>query len=324
MIDDYKSIIKNNLPVIKEKINEILSGENLDSIEPILNRINSTKELPHWYVTLKTEDRLPNLDGKTVGSVLEKLLVCVLEKYILNDKIHLSINPAKGVDIPELELGVKSPSTNFCTSEPYFSAYERLLGNEYDALIMLTNYQEAKTKSPFILKIMSIEYLDGTEIADSKLCAIAKNLRAQISDEPLLKKSIRFLSYINQSDWEANQLLNMINSCVISDEAVDKKIKEIEKDFIKKNEQNEKLSKPLIPEECLSNIKSILTKEPKKEAIINVADNWTIQSQKDNGRFPNDNEWHRFMSSPLNGRIGMSFALQWRYNFSQIFSGFKK
>ena len=96
------------------------------------------------------------------------------------------------------------------------------------------------------------------------------------------------------------------------------------KDFIKKNEQNEKLSKPLIPEECLSNIKSILTKEPKKEAIINVADNWTIQSQKDNGRFPNDNEWHRFMSSPLNGRIGMSFALQWRYNFSQIFSGFKK
>ena len=34
---------------------------------------------------------------------------------------------------------------------------------------------------------------------------------------------------------------------------------------------------------------------------------------------PNDNEWVRFLKSPLDGKIGMSFALQWRYSFGSFF-----
>jgi DNA (cytosine-5)-methyltransferase 1 len=37
------------------------------------------------------------------------------------------------------------------------------------------------------------------------------------------------------------------------------------------------------------------------------------------GRLPNDNEWQRFLTSPLDGLIGMSFALQWRYDFGKLF-----
>ena len=126
-VQEQKQKVKNNIPLILEKINGILNGQHLDEITPILERIDRTGHLPHWFNTLNTEGRLPNLDGKTVGSVIEKLLVCVLEKFVFNSNIQLSVNPARGVDIPELELGVKSPSTNYCTSEPYFSAYEILL-----------------------------------------------------------------------------------------------------------------------------------------------------------------------------------------------------
>lgn len=53
--------------------------------------------------------------------------------------------------------------------------------------------------------------------------------------------------------------------------------------------------------------------------MIDAADNWVVEFQKDVGRLANENEWNRFLSSPLDGAIGMSFALQWRYNFGKLF-----
>lgn len=312
-----KNKIKNNIPQIQYHINEILNGKKLEEIEPILLRINSSNTIPMWYEMLKNSNELPNLDGKTVGSVIEKILVCVIEKYIFDESVSLSINPARGVDIPELELGIKSPSTNFCTSEPYFSAYERLLGNEYDAVVLLTNYQEAKKERPFNLQINEIRYLEGSEIADKKLCECAKFLRENIDDECMLKKAIRFLAYINQSDWEAKWILKIINGVIIKEKSLDVFINKAQKDFENKNKKNQ--GKTLISDQSMERLLSIKTISPEIVGIINAADNWVIEAQKDNGRFPNDNEWSRFINSKLNGKIGMSFALQWRYNFSSIF-----
>ncbi len=314
---ELKNEIKNNIPQIQYHINEILNGKKLEEIEPILLRINSSNTIPMWYEMLKNSNELPNLDGKTVGSVIEKILVCVIEKYIFDESVSLSINPARGVDIPELELGIKSPSTNFCTSEPYFSAYERLLGNEYDAVVLLTNYQEAKKERPFNLQINEIRYLEGSEIADKKLCECAKFLRENIDDECMLKKAIRFLAYINQSDWEAKWILKIINGVIIKEKSLDVFINKAQKDFENKNKKNQ--GKTLISDQSMERLLSIKTISPEIVGIINAADNWVIEAQKDNGRFPNDNEWSRFISSKLNGKIGMSFALQWRYNFSSIF-----
>lgn len=204
---EYRDRIRCNLPLVQAKLNELLTGKHLVEIESIMKRFGRNGKVPEWFELLQLEHRLPNLDGKTVGSVIEKLLVCVLEKYVLNSEIQLSINPARGVDIPELGLGVKSPSTNFDTSEPYFSAYERLLGNEYDAIILLTNYQEAKKVNPFMLQILQIKYLNGSEIADINLCKLAMTLRSKYGDTQELQKAIRFLSYVNHSDWEANWIL---------------------------------------------------------------------------------------------------------------------
>jgi hypothetical protein len=113
------------------------------------------------------------------------LFVSVLETFTYRsyEVSNLTINPAKGVDIPEIELGIKSPSENFCTSEPFFSAYDRLLGNEYDAVILLTDYQTAKKKPPLKIQIINGQYLKGSQIADRNLCRLAKIHREWLFNE---------------------------------------------------------------------------------------------------------------------------------------------
>ena len=124
--------IEEQLDDVAKQINLVLKGKNVTKIKPTLERIGRGGELPHWYALLKSKGTLPNLDGKTIGSVVEMVLVGVLENHTLAGlgAPALRVNPARGVDLPDLDLGVKSPSENFCTSEPFFSAYERLLGSE--------------------------------------------------------------------------------------------------------------------------------------------------------------------------------------------------
>ena len=317
----YRMKVAANLPLIKDKLNNLLQGKNLDDVEHILNRIERTGVDPVWLTKLKDSGTLPNLDGKTVGSILEKLLVCVIEKYIFHDGFKLNVNPARGVDIPELDLGVKSPSENFCTSEPFFSAYERILGSEYDEIVLLTNYQTAKkNKASFGLQIIDIKYLVQSEIADYNLCQIAKKLRDKVSDDFALKKLIRFLAYINQSDWEACRILHIIKEVINDDKSIDKSLDSVVKLFERTNKKNMKDGKPLLDEDCLTRILKIKTCQPLIDGIVTAADNWVILSQKENSRYPTDKEWHQFLTSPLDGKIGMSFALQWRYNFKRLFS----
>jgi hypothetical protein len=54
--------------------------------------------------------------------------------------------------------------------------------------------------------------------------------------------------------------------------------------------------------------------------VVDAVDNWVVEVYKDVARLPNENEWERLLTSPLDGQIGMSFALQWRYNFGRIFT----
>ena len=85
-------------------------------------------------------------------------------------------------------------------------------------------------------------------------------------------------------------------------------LRRFERDFTTKNERNIREGKATIPQDSMDRLNAISEITPTAQAIINAAENWVILSQKDNGRYPNDNEWHRFQSSPLNGKIGMSFG----------------
>jgi hypothetical protein len=157
-----RRILQDNLPKTVQLMNATLAGTGVAKLQPVLGRIGRGMQLPHWYQGLKDDHVLPNLDGKTIGSVVEMLLVAVLETYIFKElRIpNLKINPAKGVDLPDLDLGVKSPSENYCTSEPFFSAYERLIGSDHDLLVLLTDYQEAKKLPPLLTAALIAQPLE--------------------------------------------------------------------------------------------------------------------------------------------------------------------
>jgi hypothetical protein len=319
---ELRSILVDNIDETMSKVNEALHGNGLDELEHTLIRIGRGGQIPHWFQALKENHSLPNLDGKTVGSILEMLLVAVLENHTYKglDIPLLRVNPARGVDIPNLDLGVKSPSTNYSTSEPFFSAYERLLGNEYDALIMLTDYQEAKLSPPLKIQVQKWRYLKGSEIADGALCGIARTVRSLLleEDEAWVKKVFRFLAYVNQSDWRAKYLIKMLTH--IDDEAeITSLIKLAEHEFNRQNTIRNSRSAELLPEDDLLAIQKIKTILPLKLGVIDAADNWVNETQQEAGRYPNENEWQRLINGPLDGRIGMSFALQWRYNFGRVF-----
>lgn len=317
--------IKPILPELTAKVNRVLLGEGLRTIAPILRRIDSTGEPPYWFVNLRKGTGLPNLDGKTVGSVVEKITVAVMEAYFL-DGMRLSVNPAKGVDVPELELGIKSPSTNWCTSEPFFSPYERLLGNENDAIVLLTNYQEAKGKnkvSRFKLQILKSEYLMGSEIADKKLCDIARRFRDLYREEPAkLMRVFRFVSYVNQQDWAAKHLIGLMQG-ELDDASIDTAVAKIKSKFIADNAKAIKNSKPPLDPRVLRQVTSVLDVTPHVSGLIEAIDSWVRISSNGTARDPNENEMKRLVSGMLNGRISMSFALQWRYNFEGAFPDVK-
>ena len=320
----YRKVIADNLSEIKNRLNAVLSGRDLEPIKGILKRIDSTGSLPSWFAQLSAEQTLPNLDGKTIGSVIEKLLACVLEKYVLKSSVHLHINPAKGVDIPELELGIKSPSENFCTSEPYFSAYERLVGNENDALVLLTDYQSSKKLTSrnhgLKLQIKDLRYLRGAEIADRNLCALAESLKRELlterEDECMLKRAIHFLAYVNQSDWEAARIIELLQHVVVDKRDCMSEISRIKHDYEQKNAHYARSDKPLIPHEMLIRLENAIKKP---DGIILEAENWVSRNLNENWHSPSAAVWQRILTRPLEGKIGMSFALQWRYNFSSIF-----
>jgi hypothetical protein len=320
--EDLRLVVKLNLDGIIERVNRALHGEDLGGIEHVLVRLGRGGNAPHWLSGLKANRSLPNLDGKTIGSVIEMILVAVIETELFTESSapKLRINPARGVDLPDLDLGVKSPSENYCTSEPFFSAYERLLGSEYDAIVLLTDYQTAKSSPPLRLQIINWKYLNRTQIADANLCKIARKCRTQmlVENETWTKKIFRFLAFVNQSDWRAKRLLFLLDN--LHDEvSIRRLVRESRADFEKKNKQKLKGDKPLIPGDDMISLESILSIAPLKLGVIDAVDNWVIETQKEAGRFPSENEWNRFLSSPLDGEIGMSFALQWRFNFGKLF-----
>ncbi|NOT87968.1 MAG: hypothetical protein HOP03_07290 [Lysobacter sp.] len=317
--------VAGDLDTIMRTLNAALRGERLKKLEDVIARISRGGQLPHWYQELKEKGTIANLDGKTIGSILEMLLVAVIEKSTLADtRMKLRVNPARGVDLPDLDLGIKSPSTNFCTSEPFFSAYERLYGNEHDCLVLLTDYQDAKKKKgDFKLQVQSWCYMRGSQIADQELCRVARHCREKLLAEDAsgstAKRVFRFLAYVNQADWMAKWLLTLLDNISAEIPDFDVHKEKIEADFEKQNKERAKKDKELIPDIDLASLLKIFEVTPRHVGVINQLDNWVTEFLKDASRAPNDNEWERLLESPLDGMIGMSFALQWRYNFGRLF-----
>ena len=248
--EELRQTVRDRLDAIIAEVNAALRGENLNTMKSVLERTGRNGQLPHWFQKLRTDGTLPNLDGKTIGSVVEMLLVAVLETSVFAGLgiPPLRIKPARGVDLPDLDLGVKSPSENYCTSEPFFSAYERLLGSEFDAVVLLTDYQDAKKKPPLRLSIIRWHYLTKSRMADEGLCRLARKHREWLlsQNEAWAQKVFRFLAFVNQSDWRAKKIVKLID-LVQDDGRIQAEVAAAEVDFEAKNKQRTREDKPSSP-----------------------------------------------------------------------------
>ena len=78
-----RTIVQNSLDNVMGTLNRALGGEGVGELESTITRLGRGGVLPHWFEKLKDSGALPNADGKTVGSVLEMLLVAILELGVL-------------------------------------------------------------------------------------------------------------------------------------------------------------------------------------------------------------------------------------------------
>ncbi len=319
---ELRKLVEDNLATLVAGVNLALAGQNLSDLKESITRLGRGGALPAWYDVLDQSKALPSLNVKTIGSIIEMLLVAVMETGVLKGHLAapLKINPARGVDIPVVKLGVKSPSKNYCTSEPFFSAYERLIGNEHDAIILLTDYQEAQKTPPLKLKITNYRYLFGSQIADQNLCKLALSLRPFVGKEGdgIAQRFFQFLAYVNQSDWLGKKLLILLPA-LQNEEAIRKGVEAMLASFDAENKAREKQGKTPIPSEYKDAIGKILSVTPHKNGLLTECDNWITTNVRDVARLPSGPEFEKLMTGPLNGEITMSFALQWRYNFSRVF-----
>ena len=94
---------------------------------------------------------------------------------------------------------------------------------------------------------------------------------------------------------------------------------QIEKDFSKQNKSRFNNGRELIPDADLQALQKVFPMARENLGLTHQLDNWVTEFLKDAYRTPSENEWQRLRNGPLDGQIGMSFALQWRYNFGQLF-----
>jgi hypothetical protein len=130
----------------------------------------------------------------------------------------------------------------------------------------------------------------------------------------------RFLAFINQSDWRAKKLLE-ITKAITTPDQIPTLVKLAIADFAAQNIRRTAKDDPIIPDTDLEAIKQILKRNPVHMGIIDALDTWVVENLQEAGRMPGTDEWKMLKEGPLNGKIGMSFALQWRFNFGRIFNG---
>ncbi len=320
-MSQYKTLITSKLDVIQRRLNDALAGKNLRQLEAPIKRMNPGGALPAWFSQLAATRTLPNLDDRNAGGIIKKLLIGVLEKYVLKDRQKLHLLPTGPVTIPELELGVKTPSENFCTIEPYFSAYERLTGTGYDTLVLQTSYQDAKQtvakNRGLKVKIINVRYLKGSEIADLQLCAIAESLKRVYADrEDMLRRAINFLAYANPMDWESAHFIDLLQRLGAGDLDREDAFWRIRKEFMRKNRQHEKKGRMQIPPEQLEHLECALTSP---DNVVLQAEAWAMRTLNEHWHAPSKAVWARILTQPLEGKIGMTFMLQWQYHFGTLF-----
>jgi hypothetical protein len=90
-------------------------------------------------------------------------------------------------------------------------------------------------------------------------------------------------------------------------------------DFDRRNKLKLKQGKVPIPDSEIEALELIRAVQPLHVGVLDACDGWLTETRKETARAPSDHEWKQILESPLEGAIGVSLALQWRYNFGRLF-----
>lgn len=208
--EQVKQFVRGNLKVLVRTVNLALrGGSGLRDLGGHIVLVSPNNKVPAWFGHLKKTGGLGRTDGKSVGRAVETLFAAALRAALPKTMAEIvSVKASRGVDLPGVGIGIKAPSENLCTSEPFTSVYQRLTGHTHDSVVLLTDYQDKKGTLPLKLQVTRCSYFSGSEQADRSLCEIARKCRDFLGKhKELFRKVIRFLVHSNQSDPEAKALL---------------------------------------------------------------------------------------------------------------------
>ncbi len=288
-----RQYLQENMAQLTEYVNRAFAeADFLRTLGDAIAHNSPLQETPSWYNDLLINGGLEVTNGKSIGSIVEKVVAAVIEVYIITEvdgiePFRVRLNPAAGVDLPDIELGIKSPSENWGTSEPFFSPFERLTGNLHDCLVFLTNFQQVKDNRPYTLCMIESVYLTGSQLSDHVLTRHARRARTVIGiNNDIYLEFCRFLCLMNKNRAQDQSILNLFIQHFQSAEDPD-----VEN------------SAPSL-HEC------------ELQLGLWIENNGGAFTQL----MPSEIEMERLNDGPLNGVIGISFALQWRYTFRTTFN----
>jgi hypothetical protein len=242
-------------------------------------------------------------DGKSIGTFIEKLLTVLLS---IEKKCVFSGSAAKGVDLPELNLGIKATSDRQPqSSEAFKSAYERIFGIENALLVFIYNGTAYSGEAEENLRCVQHYLLSETNVADRGLCGYARDVRElyreKIIGEDLLKSILRLLVVSDKSKKEFLGMARLIHEMA---SILGGGTKGVQFRYLDASKA--------------SDVMAYLTDTKVQHALAAAVD--AYQAHFDSYPFANDGmidgeQFKVFQEHPLDGKISLSFALQWRFQF---------
>ena len=264
------ALARSRIAAIVRTVNEYLRGDHHEQIRDIISKDGTPTS---WLAYLEHNKRPEKTDGKSLGTMIEKLVKAEISRVT---RIKITGSSAAGVDIPELALNTKATSDRQPqSSEPFDSPYERVLGAKYDILACVYNGLEfLQPDSTAPLRINAAMYYLKTQVADRELCSTAKILQAEAKEgginPDLGKRALRAIVYAKKSG-PGSGTYKLLKAALAEHQGI------------------------------------------RVEAAI---DSYEMEMETDGEiGLPKPDEWRRFLSSPLDGKISISFALQWRYQY---------
>ena len=147
-------------------------------------------------------------DGKAVGTYLERKF----QNYLHSKYDYIEGSSAKGIDLPDLEIDIKTTSIRQPQSScPFKAARQKIYGLGYSLLVFVYEKSDDEQTRTGNLKIRHVIFIEDTRTADFQTTT---GLRRILDNSPNIDDIIAFLAerFLPIDDIQAQELAEEILS----------------------------------------------------------------------------------------------------------------